>query len=39
VPILALTFWSKRYDDFELRRIAAQVDDVSNRRRTSRPWR
>jgi multidrug efflux pump subunit AcrB len=28
VPILALTFWSKRYDGFELRRIAAQVDDV-----------
>lgn len=27
VPILALTFWSKRYSDFELRRIAAQVDD------------
>ena len=28
VPILALTFWSKRYSDFELRRIAAQVDDT-----------
>jgi len=28
VPILALTFWSKRYGDFELRRIAAQADDV-----------
>src|SRR5579883_3257086 len=28
VPILALTFWSKRYGDFELRRIAAQVHDV-----------
>ncbi|HYL78289.1 MAG TPA: efflux RND transporter permease subunit [Bryobacteraceae bacterium] len=28
VPILGLTFWSKRYGDFELRRIAAQVDDV-----------
>ena len=28
VPILALTFWSKRYGDFELRRIAAQVDDA-----------
>jgi multidrug efflux pump subunit AcrB len=28
VPTLALTFWSKRYDDFELRRIAAQVDDT-----------
>ena len=28
VPILALTFWSKRYGDFELRRIAAQAHDV-----------
>jgi multidrug efflux pump subunit AcrB len=28
VPILALTFWSQRYGDFELRRIAAQVDDA-----------
>jgi multidrug efflux pump subunit AcrB len=28
VPILALTFWSKRYGDYELRRIAAQVDDA-----------
>ena len=28
VPILALTFWSKRYGDFELRRIAAQVHDA-----------
>ena len=28
VPILALTFWSKSYGDFELRRIAAQVDDA-----------
>ena len=28
VPILALTFWSSRYDDYELRRIAAQVDDT-----------
>ncbi len=28
VPILALTFWSKRYGDFELRRLAAQVDDT-----------
>jgi multidrug efflux pump subunit AcrB len=28
VPILALTFWSRRYGDFELRRIAAQVDDT-----------
>ena len=28
VPILALTFSSKRYGDFELRRIAAQTDDA-----------
>ena len=28
VPILALTFSSKRYGDFDLRRVAAQVDDV-----------
>jgi len=28
VPILALTLWSKRYGDFELRRVAAQVDDT-----------
>ena len=28
VPILALTFWSKRYGGYELRRIAAQVDDA-----------
>ena len=28
VPILALTLWSKRYGDFELRRIAAQVHDI-----------
>ena len=28
VPILALTFWSQRYGDFELRRVAAQVDDA-----------
>ena len=28
VPILALTFWSQRYGDFELRRVAAQVDDT-----------
>jgi multidrug efflux pump subunit AcrB len=28
VPILALTFSSKRYGDFELRRITAQVDDA-----------
>jgi multidrug efflux pump subunit AcrB len=27
VPILALTLWSKRYGDYELRRIAAQVHD------------
>ena len=28
VPILALTMWSKRYGDFELRQIAAQVHDT-----------
>jgi multidrug efflux pump subunit AcrB len=28
VPILALTFWSRKYGDPELRRIAAQVDDA-----------
>ena len=28
VPILGLTFWSKRYGDVELRRIAAQIDDT-----------
>ena len=28
VPILALTLWSKRYGDLELRRIAAQVHDT-----------
>ena len=28
VPILALTLWSRRYGDFELRRIAAQVHDT-----------
>ena len=28
VPILGLTFWSKRYGDFDLRRIAAQADDA-----------
>ncbi|HTP87598.1 MAG TPA: efflux RND transporter permease subunit [Bryobacteraceae bacterium] len=28
VPILALTLSSKRYGDFELRRVAAQVDDA-----------
>src|SRR5512145_3042796 len=28
VPILALTLHSKRYNDFELRRVAAQLTDV-----------
>ena len=28
VPILALTLWSKRYGDYELRRIAAQLHDT-----------
>jgi multidrug efflux pump subunit AcrB len=28
VPILALTLWSKRYGDNELRRLAAQLDDT-----------
>ncbi len=28
VPVLALTLWSRRYGDFELRRIAAQLDDI-----------
>ncbi|MCX6637377.1 MAG: efflux RND transporter permease subunit, partial [Acidobacteria bacterium] len=28
VPILALTFWSKWYGDYELRRVAAQVHDA-----------
>jgi multidrug efflux pump subunit AcrB len=28
VPILALTLWSRRYDHYTLRRIAAQLDDV-----------
>ncbi len=28
VPILALTLWSDRYGDFELRRMAAQVHDT-----------
>ncbi|HFB98706.1 MAG TPA: efflux RND transporter permease subunit, partial [Bryobacterales bacterium] len=28
VPILALTFWSERYDDFQLRQVAGQVHDV-----------
>jgi multidrug efflux pump subunit AcrB len=27
VPVLALTFWSERYDHFTLRRVAAQVHD------------
>jgi hypothetical protein len=27
VPILALTLWSKRYGDYELRRLAAQLHD------------
>ncbi|MFQ5846982.1 MAG: efflux RND transporter permease subunit [Candidatus Methylomirabilales bacterium] len=27
VPILALTFWSDRYDHYQLRRIVAQLDD------------
>ena len=26
VPVLALTFWSDRYDSYTLRRIAAEVD-------------
>ncbi len=28
VPILALTLWSRRYGDYELRRIAAQLHDA-----------
>ncbi|MCL6544084.1 MAG: efflux RND transporter permease subunit [Bryobacteraceae bacterium] len=28
VPILALTFWSRRYNDFELRSVVAQVHDT-----------
>ena len=28
VPILALTLWSSRYSDFDLHRIAAQVEDT-----------
>ena len=28
VPILALTFWSKRYGDSELRRVASQAEDA-----------
>ena len=28
VPILAITLWSKRYGDFELRQIAAQMEDT-----------
>jgi len=27
VPIMALTFWSERYDHYQLRRVAAQVSD------------
>jgi multidrug efflux pump subunit AcrB len=26
VPVLALTFWSKQYDGYQLRRVAAEVD-------------
>lgn len=45
VPILALTFWSERYDDAALRRIGAEVDRHVTRagspRSTSTParWR
>ena len=28
VPVLALTLWSERYDDFALRQIAAQLDEA-----------
>jgi multidrug efflux pump subunit AcrB len=28
VPVLAVTLWSERYGDYELRRIAAQADDT-----------
>ena len=28
VPILAITLWSKKYGDYELRQIAAQMDDT-----------
>ncbi len=28
VPILALTFWSERYDDYQLRQVVAQVHDA-----------
>ncbi len=28
VPVLAVTLWSRRYDHYTLRRIAAQLDDV-----------
>ncbi len=28
VPILAMTFWSKQYGDYELRRVVAQVHDA-----------
>ena len=27
VPVLALTLWSDRYDDFELKRVAQELDD------------
>jgi len=27
VPIMALTFWSRRYDHYQLRRVAAQISD------------
>jgi multidrug efflux pump subunit AcrB len=37
VPILALTFWSSRYDDFQLRRVAAQVHDAVKQTPTSPP--
>ncbi len=31
VPVLALTLWSKRYDGFQLRRIAAELHDALKR--------
>ncbi len=46
VPIMALTLWSARYDDFQLRQVAGQlhdaikeVTDVSARRDHRRPAR
>jgi multidrug efflux pump subunit AcrB len=27
VPVMALTLWGARYDDFQLRQVAAQIDD------------